>query len=80
MKKLYDREYYINNRDKINARTMANYYSHRVERLERFKAYYEKNKEYLKQKQIERRANKAKPKYVFEITHNVIVDITENNK
>jgi hypothetical protein len=72
MPKVYDPEYYLKNRDAINARTMKNYYKNRVERLERFKVYYEKNKEALKEK---RYATK-KPKPVFKITHNVVASIT----
>ena len=69
MPKVYDPEYYLKNRDTINARTMKNYYKNRVERLERFREYYEKNKEALKEK----RAERSKPKPVFQITHNITV-------
>jgi hypothetical protein len=75
MPSVYSREHYLQNRDLINARTMKNYYNNRVERLERFKEYYEKNKEALKQK----RANRCKakrPTHVFKISHDVIVNIT----
>jgi tRNA A37 N6-isopentenylltransferase MiaA len=77
MPKVYDREYYLKNREAINARTMANYHSHRTERLERFREYYQKNKEVLKQKKAERsEAKNPKPKHVFAITHNMVVSIT----
>lgn len=72
MPKVYDPEYYLKNREAINARTMKNYYNNRVQRLARFREYYEKNKELLKQKKAERyAANKPKP--VFKITHNEII-------
>jgi hypothetical protein len=75
MPKVYSREHYLKNRDLINARTMKNYYNNRVERLERFREYYEKNKEALKQKRVDRCKTK-KPKHVFQVTHSVVVNIT----
>jgi hypothetical protein len=75
MPKVYDPEYYLKNRDLINARTMENYYKNRVERLERFRAYYEKNKEALMAKRANRNRS-SKPKPVFQITHNVVASIT----
>ncbi len=71
---IYNREYYLQNRDLINARTMKNYYNNRVERLQRFKEYYEKNKEALKQKRADR--CKARRPRVFKIAHNVVASIT----
>ena len=68
--KTYDREYYLKNREKINARTMAYYYNHRDEKLAGFKEYYEKNKEAILRKKAER-TKKSKP--VFEIKHNMVV-------
>jgi hypothetical protein len=53
---------------------MKNYYNNRVERLQRFKEYYEKNKEALKQKRADR--CKARRPRVFKIAHNVVVNIT----
>ena len=72
---VYSREYYLENRDLINARTMKNYYNNRAERLQRFREYYEKNREALIAKRAERYANRN-PKPIFKITHNVVASIT----
>jgi tRNA A37 N6-isopentenylltransferase MiaA len=78
MPSVYSREHYLENREAINARTMKNYHNNRAERLERFKEYYQKNKEVLKQKKAERsEAKNPKPKPVFKITHNVVASITD---
>lgn len=77
MPTVYSHEHYLENREAINARTMKNYFNNRAERLERFREYYKKNKEALKQKRAERNKTKnPKPKPVFQITHNVVASIT----
>ena len=72
MPTVYDPEYYLKNREVMNARTMKNYYDNRAKRLEKYRAYYEKNKEILNAKRSEQRANN-KPKPEFKITHNIVV-------